>query len=297
MKIVSLIVTYQPDMSILCRTLDSLKNQVSGICIIDNGGLDTEHNSLSAFPTDLIIKQLENNEGIAKATNIGLNLLSEKDVDYVLLSDQDTVYPPDYIKKFTDYINLNNSAFVCAFCPVFYDIHSSEYKPLYIKNKGVIKKFSAAKITSPTIVFQAIASGLIIDMKKYSMIGGMNEDLFIDYVDFEWCWRVNKSGLSILCLPQMSITHGLGNGVVVVGNKKISEHNSLRYYYITRNTFYLSLYSKYLPFLMKIQLFIKACTYPIGYTIFCRPHFKNARYTLNGMIDGFCKRLGKIKLK
>lgn len=279
-------------MPVLCNTIISLEKQVDGICIIDNGGLDESLLEENQISCDLIVKHLESNQGIAKATNIGFDFLSAKSVDYVLLSDQDTIYPSDYVRNFISYVTVNVEKDVAAFCPVFFDNISSEFKPLYIKNSGFLRKVSVKK--EPMPVFQAIASGLVVDIKKIREIGGMNESLFIDYVDFEWCWKINKAGYKILCLPQMKISHNLGSGVVSVGAKKISEHSSLRYYYITRNTFYLSLHSKYIPLLMKMQLFIKACAYPIGYSIFCKPHLKNAQYTLKGMLHGILGKLGKL---
>lgn len=290
MKIFAIVITYQPDIPILCRVISSIEKQVQGICIIDNGGLI--ENELPKTSCEILIKHLNENQGIAKATNEGIKILLEKSADYVLLSDQDTIYPEGYVESFSQYAISNNIEKIAAFAPVFFDVNSSEYKPLYVRKQGLIRKESVCN--KPTIVFQSIASGLIIDLKKLSEVGCMNEELFIDYVDFEWCWRVNCAGYKIMCLPQLSITHSLGDGTVSVGIKKISEHSSIRYYYITRNTFYLSLYSKALPFLMKIQLFCKACLYPIGYTFLCKPHLMNAKYTLKGMFDGILKRLGKI---
>ena len=291
MKIYSLIITYYPDMSLLCRVISSLEKQVEGICIIDNGGLN--ESALPMVICELFVKHLENNQGLAKATNIGFDFLSTKLVDYVLLSDQDTIYPADYVKSFVDYVNLNGTNSVAAFCPFFYDANSSEYKSVYVQRKGFVKRISARPY--PIVVFQAIASGFIIDIKKFYEIGGMNEDLFIDYVDFEWCWRVNKVGYKIICLPVLKIVHHLGSGVINFISKKISIHSSLRYYYITRNTFYLSLYTPYLSKRMRWQLFFKACVYPFGYTILCKPHLKIFRYTFLGVIHGLFGKLGKYK--
>lgn len=292
MKVFALIVTYNPDISILNKVLESLENQIDGVVIIDNGIFD--NHLITHISCNLIIKHLRENVGIAKATNIGIKILQEYAVDYVILSDQDTIYPKNYIYFFKDYISNNEIRDIAAFSPVFYDTISSEYKPIYVKKRNTIKKISNTEL--PIIVFQAIASGLIIDVRRFIEIGFMNEDLFIDYVDFEWCWRVNYFRYKIMCLPQLKITHQLGDDVVCIGNKKISMHNYIRYYYITRNTIYLSLYSKYINKCMKIHLFIKAILYPVGYAILFKPHIKNFYYSFKGMKDGFLKKLGKIEI-
>lgn len=290
MKVYTLIITYHPNMSVLCNTVASLEKQIDGICIIDNGGLIEEE--LPNLACDLLIKHLDSNQGIAKATNIGFDLLSGKSVDFILLSDQDTLFPCDYIKTFLNYIEVNDVGSVLAFCPIVYDTHSAEYKPIYIKKNGFIRKMLASE--NPSFVFQTIASGLIIDTSKYKETGGMNEDLFIDYVDFEWCWRLNKTGFKVLCLPQLKIFHCLGDDAVSIMSKRVSRHTPTRNYYITRNTSYLSLHCKYLPLSIRVQLFFKACMYPIGYTLLCKPRIINAAYTIKGMVDGICGKLGKI---
>ncbi|MBP3742144.1 MAG: glycosyltransferase family 2 protein [Treponema sp.] len=292
MKIASIIVSYNPDEENFTKVVNSLIDQLDFVLIIDNGSQNLAFiQSFSRF-SNLKVLALNKNFGIAKATNEGFNEIIDKNYDFCLLSDQDTIYPMDYIDIFRNYVCNNSIKDVAVFAPVFYDILSSEFKPVYVVKNHRVKKISVPKC--PSYVFQAIASGLIIDLKKIQEIGEMNEDLFIDYVDFEWCWRVNKAGFKILCLPQLKIQHHLGDGSVSVGKKKISEHSSIRYYYITRNTFYLSLYTPYLGHLMKLQLFIKAVLYPLGYSILCKPRLRNAKYTLKGMFDGIFKRLGKL---
>jgi len=47
----------------------------------------------------------------------------------------------------------------------------------------------------------------------------MNEDLFIDWVDFEWCWRARKKGYKIIGNANVVITHQLGDAAVTIGRK------------------------------------------------------------------------------
>jgi len=290
MKIYALIITYNPNIDILDKVIRSLADQVAGICIVDNFSFDSD--GLTEFCRDIFMIRLDKNYGIAKATNVGLQFLQNKGADFVLLSDQDTIYPIDYLMIFQNYINKNNIDKVAAYAPVLYDVVSAEYKPIYVEKNKILKQIQITQ--NPTFVFQAIASGFIIDMKKYKLVGGMNEDLFIDYVDFEWCWKVKSMDLKILCVPSLIITHTLGSEVVSIGSKKISTRNFIRYYYLTRNTFYLALFSPYLKGMMKIQLFLKSCSYLLGYPVLCKPRLKILFYCLKGVYDGIRKKLGEI---
>lgn len=295
MIIAGLVITYNPDKNAFSEVVENLISQLDMLVIVDNGSDNSDYiKSFSSNKKINVIPLLEN-FGIAKATNIGLEEIYKQNYNFCLISDQDTIYPVDYIENFKTYRINNNDSDIAAFSPIFFDVNSNEYKPLYILKNNKILKVKHNGL--PQTVFQAIASGLIVDMNKYNLIGGMNENLFIDYVDFEWCWKVNYLGYKILCLPQLQIKHCLGEGVVSVGNKKISEHSSLRYYYITRNTFYLSLHTTYLSKIVKIQLFLKACLFPMGYAILCKPHLKNFIFTHKGMIDGIIGKLGKYSIR
>ena len=63
-------------------------------------------------------------------------------------------------------------------------------------------------------VQQTLSSGSLIPKKAFIEIGGMEEDLFIDLVDYEWCWRAQKQGFSTFVTKEVKMAHRLGEDVI-----------------------------------------------------------------------------------
>jgi len=104
----TIIITYYPNIETLNKTLNSLYSQVDKIFIVDNTPNKAE--SLNKFQNGKIdIIYLMENKGIAYAQNIGIKKAMEDEADYIILSDQDTVYPENYVSKMlTCFNNFNN---------------------------------------------------------------------------------------------------------------------------------------------------------------------------------------------
>lgn len=120
----------------------------------------------------------------------------------------------------------------------------------------------------------------------------MNEELFIDYVDLEWCWRAVNKGYKIIGNAEVSINHTLGDYRKTFLNFEVNMRTPLRHYYITRNTIYLSLRSKELPFYSRLILFVKSLKYFMGFSLLGTPHLENLKYTSLGFLHGFRGKLG-----
>ncbi|MDE6760103.1 MAG: glycosyltransferase [Lachnospiraceae bacterium] len=91
-------------------------------------------------------------------------------------------------------------------------------------------------------VFQ---SGAMHNLAVLKEIGGYDESLFIDQVDYEYCIRMRLNGYSIIKINHAFLKHNMQddddveyqfvNGTKMVINK----YSSARYYYICRNNLYL----------------------------------------------------------
>lgn len=227
----SIIVTYNPNISQLKACVVSLFSQVEKIIIVKNSAELLEDN---CFQSGKIIKiQLDKNYGIAYAQNRGIEMAIALHADWILLSDQDTVYPGDYVSAmFEKSGKLEN---IGALCPVFFDEVKKCYSPVMIsKMKGVQPE--PKKIYK---IANAISSGTLMPASIFEKVGFMQEDLFIDFVDFEWCWRLKKFGFSIYCISDVVIHHQLGDRMEKRFGLKIVYRSLFRFYYIIRNGYYL----------------------------------------------------------
>lgn len=233
------LVTYNPNYSKLLVTLQSLLSQVDVIIIVKNS------NELFAIPkdvsfnTNIYVIQLEKNMGIAYAQNRGVEYALSQDAKYILFSDQDTVYPKDFIKKVFNCFERNKAEKIAAVVPLFYNDNKKQYAKLSIKKNKAISPV----LGKDYFLAQSISSGTVCPVSVISDIGLMNERLFIDWVDTEWCWRITSLGYKIVCDTNNVIYHSMGDSFKTVFGKKIVIYSDFRNYYFFRNGTYLLFHS------------------------------------------------------
>lgn len=289
MYIAGVIVTYQPEMLILEKCINSLKSQLDRIIIVDNTPGKCE--GLEYFKTlaNVEIIYLFDNYGIAYAQNVGIKKALENNADYILLSDQDTVYPPDFVEKMLECFTEEK---VAACGPLYLDSNHGKIQPFVKKGFFGFKKIYPK--SGKHEVLQIIASGSVINKKHLIKIGLMMEQLFIDWVDLEWSWRAIKKGYKIIGNADIVIYHKLGDNIKNIGFRVLNLRSPIRHYYITRNAFYLSLRCNRLDISHRITLFLKSFRYILGFSLFVKPHLKNLKYTLKGFYHGIIGKLGKL---
>ena len=288
----AVLVTYNPNCELLNKVVNSISSQVRKMYIVDN--TPDRAKCLSNFLEYENIETiyLDDNKGIAYAQNIGIKKSIEDKSNYILLSDQDTIYPDDYILDMIQAINKCNDD-IAAIAPLYKDSNRRK------KNEGFIKKsyFLNKKIYPESglhEIYQAIASGKILNTKYLNKIGVMDENLFIDWVDLEWCWRSVKRGYKIIGNANVIITHHMGDKAINIGFKEISLRNPIRSYYITRNAIHLALRCDSLNFLQKATIVFKTLRYLVAFPILAKPHMAHLEYAMRGFWHGLTGKLGKL---
>jgi len=104
------IVTYKSNVCVLKQLIKSISNQVNKIFIIDNTP-NNKFKSEELISEKIEVIYLNENKGIAYAQNIGIKKAN------ILLSDQDTIYPEDYILKMIKIFDLDDK--IAAIAPIF----------------------------------------------------------------------------------------------------------------------------------------------------------------------------------
>ncbi|PTB99333.1 glycosyltransferase family 2 protein [Marinobacter sp. Z-F4-2] len=281
-------VIYDPDIDLLEVAVNSLVHQVDNVFLVDN----SLSSSLGVFSQcdKIEVIELKNNLGIAAAQNVGIQKALTKNSNYIVLSDQDTIFPAGFIEDMLPH--FDRFPWAAAIVPRFKDsrMHSSNG---FIANRPFwFSQFYPEH--GQHRIFQAIASGKILRAEFIGEIGLMNERLFIDWVDFEWCWRARERGFEIIGNADVVIEHQLGDVSSNIGFREITLRSPIRHYYITRNAFYLSIYSKELDRLHRLNLFFRAFRYILGFPLISKPRAKNLKAVLLGFFHGVRGVLGKL---
>jgi len=292
MNIYAVVVTYKTTYSELQNLINSLYSQVTQIILVNN------ECNLDILGQDKKIKQFNfrENLGIAKAQNIGIKYAIANGADFILISDQDSLYPKNYIIQLLDvYKHVSALNKVAAVGPVYMD-HNKNMKiqPMVSFGKVFLKK--SDKNTELFYPSHLISSGMLLNKEILETVGYPREDFFIDWVDTEWCWRAISGGYKIVQSPDVVLRHSIGIEIKPAGLKFATIHNNLRDYYKIRNALYILLYLKYIPFQNKFYLFNNINK---NITIAIMKALLDKKYRSNiligrALLDGCKGRLGKF---
>ena len=80
-----------------------------------------------------------------------------------------------------------------------------------------------------------ITSGSMIKMSLFRDVGYMDEQLFIDYIDYDFCLRLRDEGYKILYVKDAVLNHELGERRISNTGIQHTSHAAERIYYQTRN--------------------------------------------------------------
>lgn len=181
---------------------------------------------------------LNENYGIAKALNAGFTLAKKLGFSWVLTMDQDSLLSQNMLTGYTKFIN-NSHLKIGIVCPLL---------QVY-RDEKVLRQDSYVQVD------EALTSGSLINMEAYDESGGFLEKLFIDEVDFEFCWHIRSLGYHIYQLNNVVMQHQLGETkeytffgrhLFYVMNEK-----PVRHYYMQRNQLYVR--NKYANFYPEIK--------------------------------------------
>ena len=262
------IVVYNPNYNRLIKNVNAIYQQVDIVIIFLNS--DIEKNKLIEFTK---IHYLNNGEnvGVAKALNEIMGYADSIGAEWCLLLDQDTVVEEDCIEKYNKYLNLESAGLLA---PIVHDDKDLE------NISGSVYSFQE--------VGMCITSGSYNNVKIWKALGGFLEELFIDYVDCEYCTRLRNNGYKVYQINSVSINHQLGMKTYhfILWKRVFTyNHSAIRKYYITRNN--IALHRLYPNESMFSYPYMRLCK-RILYVIFFEINkLDKAKLMLKGVIDSF----------
>ncbi|MEK4452292.1 MULTISPECIES: glycosyltransferase family 2 protein [unclassified Paenibacillus] len=264
------IVLYNPDISRLQENMNAIHPQVDYLILIDNASENiNEIESVTRDFEKVILLKNDKNYGIATALNQIVQYSSSKFSEWVLLLDQDSVVPKNMIEQFSKYRTIDSVGIIT---PRIVDRNYLEE----VKNDS-----------ETAYIEKCITSGSFINISLFKKLGGFDEKMFIDFVDFEYCARVRKANYKILRINSIVLLHQLGSMKVyrILGKTiRVTNHSSLRHYYYTRNTVYY--YKKHKDFLKKTYPGLTTLKKVAKILAFENKKTEKIKCVFKGLIDG-----------
>lgn len=241
-----IVVLYQPSPDDL-NTIARLSN-LYHVIAIDNSAKE----NVFPGPQELLHYYFDGiNKGIADAQNIGIGHLSDmKDITHVVFLDQDSRVSDDYPLAIAhEFDRIAQSKKLSVLGPSVKNAETGEnYKSVIHKDHLTDMDFIPRR--------EVISSGSCTTIDCLKDIGLNDARLFIDYVDFEWCWRANSKGYVCGITPNLHISHHVGQKTFSLLGYIIIISSPGRYFYQFRNYLWL-VRRKYVPLQWKIAMGIK----------------------------------------
>ena len=242
MRILAVAVTYNPDLTLLGQVLESVAPQVQGAVVVDNGSANAGDVRALASAVQAHVIENQGNLGIATAQNQGVALARTKGYSHILLLDQDTVLAPGVVADLSSSLTALEKQHdaVAAIGPAYYELNSQKQTRAYRANGLQLSRLSLEGQPGPVESDFIIASGSLIPLSVLETVGDFKEDLFIDLVDVEWCFRARAAGYRSFLSPTATVEHRLGSGTLQVGPREVAVHVPVRNYYWVRNALWLA---------------------------------------------------------
>ena len=225
-KIYAGVVSFNPDVKRLKQNIEAIASQVDCVVVFENGS-DQQRDIIKTIKGVLFL-QAGKNLGMAGALNRLLNWGKQNGYEWMISLDQDSVCPNDYVEKMFPFLSAAEKAGIVG--PVIIDRH--------IGIVGHNPKNSWAEVRT------CITSGSFNNVEAWTEVGGYDESMFIDSVDFEYCYRLRKNGYKVIQVRDVHLQHELGNSQkrrFLLWKVEVNGHTVFRKYYIARNNVYYPL--------------------------------------------------------
>ena len=253
-KVICVLVLYKPSLTILDKVIDAVIQQVDFLWVSDNtpGGSAGAYDLISHYSEKANYFLMDGNEGIARAQNRGIIYALENGYDFIYFLDQDSISPLGLVYGLkSKFVSLEHDGInVGGIGPQPINRDTGKRYQANI-NKGVYIRDDVREVS------EIICSASLVKCQLFKVVGLMDEDLFIDNVDQEICWRSSQiAGYRFFMIMSLFLSHKVGEGDHRFLGVSVKIYVPFRMYYQYRNYFYL-IRRAYVPIYWKFSNGVK----------------------------------------
>jgi rhamnosyltransferase len=239
--IAAIIVAYQPVASQINRLIAVLARECRIIYVMDNGGGRDAIADILRMDSAVCIIDMEGNQGIGAALNLGFQLAKTAAIKYVATFDQDSEPAHGLIAGLVSALEqlTSNAVRVAAVGPKVVDLRNAkEFEYAFMHRRAGWP--TAVRCSRQSAYVEAdflITSGCLISLDVFERVGPFDQSLFVDCTDMEWCFRARAIGYRLYGVCSAVMRHELGTGAFARAlGITILGHSPVRRYYYARNT-------------------------------------------------------------
>lgn len=284
MKITAIVVLYNDNTEEAANNIRMIARQVDKVYLVDNSSDD--YSVCFQHITNAVYLPQYQNKGIAAAQNIGLKAAIDDKADFVLFADPDTEIKSHAVDQLLNtYNKLEHHQYYAG--GIGSIARNKKTQQPYPLRSNLLQEIPEMDVKEVTYTMNSIS---LYPTRLFQEVGYMDEKLFIDGVDSEFCWRATaRKGFRFFLDNHVIIDHMLGMGTQTIGGKERSITPPFRMYYQYRNFLWLARR----PYTPKKWLCENGWRYlvkMIYYPLFKSPRGAYIKYIAKGIKDGIKNR-------
>lgn len=264
-----------------------ISQQVDKIFILDNSS--NSNKDMFSFIQNSIYIFNNENLGISSAFNTPLKSTSFDDNDFLIFFDQDSTIKTNHIQKLIEeFIKIERCGYnIGALGPVFFNKSNNSLEITKIKEQIV-------EDSNIYIVNKLITSSMITKYRFIKQINFWNDHVFLDYADWDFCWRIKMHKLKCFLTTNVILEHEIGIGEKKVGPISLRLASPIRDYYKIRDSLYL-LFRRYTPTKIKCVFLFNLLFLWIVNLFFLDKKKERLYYHFKGIVDFTRGKKGAFK--
>lgn len=209
--ICAVVVTYFPDPGFAQR-LRRIATECARIVIVDNGSVPGELAPLASEQKEIVT--LPRNLGLATALNRGLARAIELGFQWAITFDQDSMPSSGMAAAlWATRERSTEPARVAVVGPRLREEKVAHEERRWVvphpRWRWLFQRVICRDSDLAGVAF-VITSGALMDLGIFRRIGPLLDELFIDYIDHEYCLRARRAGCDIMVSAGALLTHNLG---------------------------------------------------------------------------------------
>jgi GT2 family glycosyltransferase len=183
------------------------------IIVVDNASSDNSFDLITTKFQQIIWIQNKTNEGFGRANNIGIQKSRGR---YILLLNSDTIIFDKAIEKALGKYKNEKSNVGLTSCHLV-NLDGTSQKSVFfynasfreILNNNLLFDFFIRKIKSSREKEIKALHGafLLFEKSRLESVGYFDPDFFLYAEEFEWCYRIRKSGLALKYYDDIKVLH------------------------------------------------------------------------------------------
>lgn len=295
-RVIAVIVSYRPDIVEFIRVLQSVQAQVAGVIVVDNGSGSAFIAAIEAMDLPSVtLLSLPFNQGIAAAQNAGIRRAFGSAATHVLLLDHDSLPQPGMVISLLRALSelAEKGVRAAAVGPAYLDPRQGAL-PVFVRVKGMsLSRVAAPDFSDLVRVDHLIASGSLIPVSVLRDVGLMEEGLFIDYVDIEWCLRAYSKAFESFGCFSARMMHTLGDTPIRFLGRNYPARTPLRHYYTFRNAVLMT-GRPYIRLAWRVANLSAVLTKFLFYMLFSSSRSSHLKMMLLGVWHGLRRRSGPL---